>query len=195
MSFQEDCERFGEELARLVDAGVPVKEAAIAVGVSRRRCYAILRAINRPVGKPRSKGGIADHGLIVSTFEQTGSVNRSAKACGVAFSVARRILVEVGLVPVGKMNAAGKPEEKRKFLELIGAGWSTTRAAAEVGVNERTGQDWRQGIRKTRNRRIHPDGRVVDYKTGTVYKQSMTRVTCDDSARPAISDRYLSIED
>ncbi|WP_444850807.1 IS30 family transposase [Mycobacterium sp. P7213] len=80
-------------------------------------------------------------------------------------------------------------------MELIAAGWSTARAAREVGVNQRTARDWRQGIRHTHNMRIYPDGRVVDYNRQTVYKQSVTHVTCDDTARPAIDGRYLSIED
>ncbi|MGB3709811.1 MAG: IS30 family transposase, partial [Gordonia sp. (in: high G+C Gram-positive bacteria)] len=53
MSFQEDCARLGDELVRLVDSGVPAKEAAVAVGVSRQRCYAILRAMGRSAGRPR----------------------------------------------------------------------------------------------------------------------------------------------
>ncbi|PQM50471.1 IS30 family transposase, partial [Mycolicibacter virginiensis] len=56
MSFLEDCARFGDQLAKLVDAGVPVKEAAVAVGLSRDRCYAILRAIGRPAGQARGPG-------------------------------------------------------------------------------------------------------------------------------------------
>lgn len=54
MSFQEDNARFGDELARMIDAGVPVKEAAVTVGVPRQRCYAILRAINATVSGRRA---------------------------------------------------------------------------------------------------------------------------------------------
>lgn len=64
-----------------------------------------------------------------------------------------------------------------------------------MGINKRTGRDWRRGIRKSGNSRVYPDGRVVEYDHGSVYKQRMTSVICDDSARPAISARYLSIQD
>lgn len=195
MSFQEDCVRFGDQLARLVDAGVPVKEAAVAIGLPRQRCYAILRVIGRPVGKPRGPAGTADLRMIVTVFGETASISAAAKACGVAHSVARRILVAEGLVSREKIPPRGKPEAKRRCLELIAAGWSTTRAAREVGVNERTARDWRQGIRNTRNTRIHPDGLVVDYNRRSGYKQPVTSATCDDTARPAISGRYLSVED
>lgn len=40
MSFTEDCDRFGDQLARLIDAGIPVKEAAAAV---RAAPAAVLR--------------------------------------------------------------------------------------------------------------------------------------------------------
>lgn len=201
MSFSEDCARFGDQLARLVDAGVPVKEAAVAVGLSRGRCYAILRAIGRPAGQARGPGkrgdqrGVADRDVIVAVFDKTGSINQAATACGVSHSVARRILVAEGLVTSEKIAPRGKPEAKRRCLELIAAGWSTARAAREVGVNQRTARDWRQGIRHTHNTRIYPDGRVMDYNRQTVYKQSMTSVACDDTGLPAIDGRYLSIED
>lgn len=196
MSFSEDCARFGDQLARLVDAGVPVKEAAVAVGVSQQRCYSILRAVGRPVGKVRGHRGAADPDAIVAAFDKTGSVNQAAIAAGVSFSVARRVLVEAGLVTAEKLRAASKPEAKREFLQLIGQGWSAARAARQVGVNERTARDWRKCIRRVGNTRIYPDGRVVDSRSRTVYKQLVTNKTCGDNLEaPAISGRHLSIED
>ncbi|MEE2059536.1 helix-turn-helix domain-containing protein, partial [Rhodococcus artemisiae] len=146
-------------------------EAAVAIGLPRQRCYAILRAIGRPVGKPRSRIGGPDPRLIVTVYERTGSINQAAKASGVAHSVARRVLVDEGLVSREKIPPKGKPEAKRRCLELIAAGWSARRAAREVGVNERTARDWRRGIRHSGsgNRRVHPDGRVVDYNRRSDY--------------------------
>ncbi|MFT4043194.1 MAG: helix-turn-helix domain-containing protein [Gordonia sp. (in: high G+C Gram-positive bacteria)] len=171
MPFSEDCARFGDQLARLVDAGVPVKEAADAVGLLRGRCYAILRAIGRPAGQARGERGLADWDVIVAVFSETGSINQAAKASRVSHSVARKLLVAEGLVPSATVLRS-KPEAKRRYLELIEQGWSVKRAAGEVGVNERTARDWRKGIRQIHNTRIYPDGRVVDYNTGTVYKNS-----------------------
>jgi IS30 family transposase len=45
-------------------------------------------------------------------FDETGSVNRAAKAAGVAFSVARRILVVDGLVSAAAL-VCGKPEARQ----------------------------------------------------------------------------------
>ncbi|WP_425580056.1 IS30 family transposase [Tsukamurella spumae] len=74
-------------------------------------------------------------------------------------------------------------------------GWSVNCAAREVGVNRRTGQDWHRGIRHTSGRRIYPDGTVVDYRSGSVYKQPVNSVNCTDAAVSVISDRYLSLAD
>jgi transposase, IS30 family len=192
VSFSEDVAGFGEQLARLVDAGVPVKDAAVSLGVPRQRCYAILRAMGRGVGKARGVSRTADPELIRSVFEASGSVNRAAKTAGVAHSVARRILVDYGLIGAEPM-VWGKPEARRRFLELVKAGWSSARAAREVGVNERTGKDWRAGIRRTGNTRVHRDGTVVDYTTGTRYTGPVSKISNDEPA--VISDRYLSLAD
>ena len=80
MSFLEDCVRFGDELAKLVDAGVAVKEAAAAVGISRGRCYAILRA----TGRARSVRAMVDSSAVVAVFEATGSINQAAKVNGIS---------------------------------------------------------------------------------------------------------------
>ena len=169
MSFSEDCVRFGDRLAKLVDAGVAVKDAAVTLGISRHRCYAILRATGRPIGSrgrrcgvsvDRSgRGGVHRDGLDQSGREgQRHFPWRGAAAAG----------GEAGLVSEDR-QPRGKAAAGRRFLELLESGWSATRAAREVGVNERTARDWRDGIRKIRNTRICPDGTVIDYTTGTRY--------------------------
>ncbi|MFC5260425.1 IS30 family transposase [Streptomyces cinereospinus] len=45
---------------------------------------------------------------------------------------------------------------------------SRREAARRTGVNERTAKDWDNGVRKSRNGRAYPDGRRVNYTTGTV---------------------------
>src|SRR5690606_15532420 len=122
MSFQEDCDRFGNQLTRLVDAGIPVKEAAAAIGLPRQRCYAILRAIGRPVGKPRGRGGTPEPQRSVAVYGETGSISAGAGASGVAQSVARRSLVAEGMVSKERISPKGKPETKRRCLEVVDAG-------------------------------------------------------------------------
>jgi transposase, IS30 family len=193
VSFSEDCARLGDQLAGLIDAGVSVREAAGAVGISRQRCYAILRARGRPVGAPRARRGQIDRKQIVAVFTATRSIEQSAKASGISHSVARRVLVAEGLVGQTR-RPHGKAQAKRRFLELVGLGWSAARAAREVGVNERTGRDWRDGIRKGRNTRIHSDGTVIDYTTGSRYTVPV-RTTLGNNVACVIGDRYLSLQD
>jgi transposase, IS30 family len=191
VSFSEDCVRFGDRLRDLVEAGVAVKDAAAALGMSGHRCYAILRATGHPMGAPRRRRGRVDRGRIVVVFTATGSIKAAATASGISASAARRVLVAEGLVDEARRQR-DKVAAKRRFLELVGSGWSARRAAREVGVNERTGRDWRDGIRKGRNTRIHPDGTVVDYTTGSRYTSAVI-TTPRDVVRP-ISDRYLSLQ-
>jgi hypothetical protein len=64
-------------------------------------------------------------------------------------------------------------------------------------VHERTGRDWRDGIRKVRNTRVRVDGTVIDYSTGTRYTQPVNteRSRRAQAGVPEISSRYLSLPD
>ena len=191
MSFSEDCVRFGDQLAKLVDAGVPVKEAAVSLGISRQRCYAILQATGRAMGSPRPTLDEVDIEKVVSVFTTTGSITAAAKAAGISHCSARKLLVAAGLVPAQR-RPRGKAAARAQFLELMGQGWSTTRAAREVGVNERTARDWRDGIRKIGNTRIPLDGTISDYSTAMRYIQPVKTIP---AAPPVIDSRYLSLPD
>jgi IS30 family transposase len=131
--------------------------------------------------------GEVERARVVAVFTATGSVNQAAKASGVSHSCARRLLVAAGLVSATR-QPRGKAEAKRRFLELIELGWPVVSAAREVGVNERTARDWRDGIRQTAKTRIHPDGTVVDYRVGARYIVGVPRR--DISA----TGRYLSLQ-
>jgi IS30 family transposase len=184
---------FSEEsarLLRLVDSGVPVLSAAAALEISKGHAYELLKNAGRGRG-PKTQITDEHRRVVVAEYRRAGSVNRAASASGLSHSAARRILVVAGLVPA-EAGSVGKPKAKARFLELIEQGWSATRAAREVGVNVRTARDWRRGISKTGNTRVHPDGTVVDYTTGTRYLRAMTPT---GQADVVISDRYLSLDD
>lgn len=196
MSFSEDCVRFGVQLAKLVDAGVSVREAAGSLGLSRQRAYAILRATGRPMGTSRPDVSGVDQALLAAVFAAMGSVDAAAKAVGVAHSTARKMLVEAGLVDAAR-QVVGKPVERARFLELLDEGWPTAAAARAVGVNVRTARDWREGIRRVGNTRVRPDGMVSDYTTGTRYTQSVKTLATHQCPAPddeSVS-RYLQLAD
>jgi IS30 family transposase len=189
MSFSEDFQQHRAALLRMIDAGVSVVSASQALGISRSRCHAILRACGRGSGTSRTVITDRHRERVVTVFGESDSVNRAAITAGVSHGAARRILVAAGLVPAASAPA-GKTQAKQRFLELVDAGWSTARAAREAGVHPRTGRDWRGGIRKIGNTRVHPDGVVVDYTTGTRYAIAMPA-----STDAVTGDRYLSLDD
>jgi len=86
-------------------------------GVPRQRSYVILRAIGRPVGAfrgvggPRSCGVTADRDLIVAVFDESESINQTAKQRGIVRSAARRIHSKDGRVhpmtPRGRFQING----------------------------------------------------------------------------------------
>jgi hypothetical protein len=123
VSFSEDCVRFGDRLRDLVEAGVAVKDAAAALGMSGHRCYAILRATGHPMGALRPGRGRVDRGRIVVVFTATGSIKAAAMASGISASAARWVLVAEGLVDEARRQR-DKVAAKRRFLELVGSGWS-----------------------------------------------------------------------
>lgn len=130
--------RFGDRLAKLVDAGVPVREAAPGLGVSRQRAYAILRATGRPMGSANwmSVAVIAIRWRRCSP--RRTPVDAAAKAVGVAHSSARRMLVEVGLVDAAR-QVRGKATERARFRELLDAGWSRRRHGRSGSMCARPG--------------------------------------------------------
>lgn len=192
MAFSEDCVRFGDRLAKLVDAGVPVRQAAGQLGISWQRCYRILQATGRARGSSGTRWGQLDRELVVAVFRATGSISRAAKASGVSQGRARRVLVTGGLIDEHVDLTAPKRQAKQRFHELLAQGWSVTQAAGEVGVHPSTGRDWRAGIVKVKATRTYPDGTVIDYATGTRYRAKVTTLTAES---PGISSRYLCLAD
>jgi transposase, IS30 family len=193
VSLSEDCVRFGDQLALLIDAGATVKDAAVTVGISRQRCFAVLQARGRPAGRRGATWGQLDRPRVIAVFSATGSINQAAKAGGVSHGRARRLLVAEGLVSQAT-EPRGKPAAKRRFLELVESGWSVSGAAREVGVQVRTGRAWRDGVRKDGTTRRHPEGTVVDYRSDTGYITPVN-TTSGSAAPPAISTRYLCLQD
>ncbi|XWO18325.1 helix-turn-helix domain-containing protein [Paenarthrobacter nitroguajacolicus] len=55
-------------------------------------------------------------------------------------------------------------------------------------MNIRTARDWDQGIRKSSNRRIYPDGRVVEYNQGVSILPAVTNLV-----PKSIDARFLSL--
>ncbi len=66
-------------------------------------------------------------------------------------------------------------------------------AAARVGVNPRTAQDWDKGIRKINGSRLHPDGRWVNYKTGVSTHVEGQQAPTVSALEAQLHPRYLTL--
>ncbi|MCU1692301.1 MAG: family transposase [Frankiales bacterium] len=81
----------------------------------------------------------------------------------------------------GRVPSGTRPSrlDRECFFALLAGGMSVVQASAEVGINARTGRDWRRGVLKTgTGTRVYPDRPVV--------------VAANFGFGKAISARYLS---
>ena len=80
----------------------------------------------------------------------------------------------------GRVPSGTRPSrlDREQFFALLADGMSVQQASVEVGINTRTGRDWRRGVRKSRTARVYPDRPVV--------------VAADFGGGRAISARYVS---
>jgi IS30 family transposase len=105
-----------------------------------------------------------------ASFDRTGSVSVSAAELGLNRGTCGRWARAAGLR--SNRQRAGHPR-RAEYDRLRQSGVSRSAAASAVGVHVRTAQDWDKGIRKTRNSRLHPDGRRIDYTLGVITEQSV----------------------
>lgn len=194
----EDREQFLSVFDRLGK----VSAAATELGFNLNKCYQWARKTSpgslAPDGvsmsKKKTKYSQTQKDGFFAALERLGSVSTAAREVGFPVPTCFQWAYKAG-VPTAP-QPTGKREE---FLRLRGTGSSLREAAASMGVHLRTAEDWDKGIRHVRNRRIYPDGRVVDYKQGVT-----TYVAAGGNAATAknpglaqlqktISPRYLSL--
>ncbi|MFP3969705.1 IS30 family transposase, partial [Actinomadura fulvescens] len=68
-------------------------------------------------------------------------------------------------------------------------------AAAQVGVHERTAQDWDQGIRQIGHSRLRADGRLIDYTTGVITTVAATSGPSVAAVEAELHPRFLTVAD
>ena len=92
--------------------------------------------------------------------------------------------------------------ERVEFFRLLAAGMSVSRASKAVGINERTGYDWRRGVRKSASSRRYPSGRVSQPARGVGpgkpisarYLREDERIQIADLRRAGASVRAIARE-
>ena len=113
-----------------------------------------------------------DKASFLALLERLGDVTAASAELGINRGTGYRWARSVGIR--GPKSHPGR----EMFRELRAAGSPRREAAALAGVAIRTAVDWDKGIRKSNNRRIYPDGRVIE------YTRSVNR-TCDSTSHRA----------
>ena len=98
-------------------------------------------------------------------FDRLKSTRQAARELGLNPDTCAGWVPKAGLKSYGKPGAGPHPG-RDEYFRLRKTGLNRREAAAAVGIHLRTAEEWDQGIRKSGDRRIYPDGRVVDYKRG-----------------------------
>lgn len=183
---------------RLLDRGGTIRAAAVGAGVSPDTGYRWRRQAGVASARPRPR--------IYTAAEKTeffrllgirGNVSAVARELGYV-----RVTCYKWAHQAGIFTGKDVSEQREEFLRLRGEGVSRRDAAAEVGVDKRTAQDWDKGIRQFYGGRVYPDGRVVKYRPAEIlanvknprnrYGDNATQSGLERLER-SISPRYLSL--
>lgn len=125
-------------------------------------------------------------------FDVVGSTSLAARMVGVNRHTAAGWVRRAGRRSAGTGGAPphpGRAEYDRFRREGVGR----REAARRVGVHERTAEDWDRGVRKTRDARIYPGGRRVDYKTGVTTFVAPRSDPSLRSVEAVLHPRFLTI--
>jgi len=123
---------------------------------------------------------------------EAGSVTAAARAVGVTRNTAYGWARKAGLRGRGKPGTGPHPG-RAEYDRLRAAGVRRNEAAARVGVNPRTAQDWDKGIRKINSSRLHPDGRRVNYKTGVTTHVDVSHAPVMSALEAQLHPRFLTL--
>ena len=132
----------------------------------------------------------------LALLDRVGSVAGAAAQLGINRTVCHKWAREAGV----QLKRGGRFHPGREeFFRLRKSGVRVPVAARKVGVNLRTAWDWDNGVvRLTGGGRMHPDGRVIDYKRGVTTMNTAAAaamVPALQALEKPIDPRYLSLPD
>ena len=185
---QEQKDRFFAVLDRVGSVAV----AADEVGFNRMTCYQWTRKAGMSAG--RSRGVQDQKDRFFSVLERAGTVTAAAAELGLNRNTCYRWMQKRGLA---RKRADGPQRED--FRRLRETGMSRNDAAQALGIHRTTAQEWDTGIRKTRNGRIYPGGRTVDYtrEVSTATAPGVQNLTLPglDALDKTLDARFLSLQE
>ncbi|MDN6179097.1 MAG: helix-turn-helix domain-containing protein, partial [Micrococcaceae bacterium] len=186
-----------EEFFRRLDRGGTIRAVAAELGVSVDSCYRWRReaGVSTPRGKSRSYTA-EDKAEFFRRLKLNGNVSQIAKELGFVRVTCYKWAHQAGIF-TGRDTRA----QRAQFKALRAAGIPRAQACEQVGIDQRSAQDWDKDIKQFSGGRIHPDGRIVRYRQSAILKtvnnprKTYTRGTAVDVERleTPIDSRFLSL--
>lgn len=186
-----------EEFFRLLDRGGTIRAVAAELGVSVDSCYRWRReaGVSTPRGKSRSYTA-EDKAEFFKRLKASGNVAQVAKELGFV-----RVTCYKWAHQAGIFTGTDTRAKRAQFKALRAAGVPRGKAAKQIGVDQRSAQDWDKDIKQFTGGRIYPDGRIIRYRQSAILKtvknprNAYTRGAPVDVERLEISidSRFLSL--
>ncbi|AIY01839.1 transposase [Arthrobacter sp. PAMC 25486] len=121
-----------------------------------------------------------------------GSVTEAAKVLGLNRNTCYQWVRRAGLA-----RKRSEQPSREDFLRLRSEGLTRYEATVRLGIHSTTAQEWDAGIHRTKNGRVYPNGRAVDYNkemTSRTNASGRPRATLQQLDR-VIDSRYLCLAD
>lgn len=130
----------------------------------------------------------ADKAALLAAFERLENVSAAARELGLNAGTCNSWLLAAGIDPKRRSR-----RRRAEYFRLRADGVPRRDAARAVQVNLRTAIDWDQGIVHANNRRVYPDGRVVDYNKIVTLPTDAPPSTALPTLNLKLSSRFLSL--
>jgi transposase, IS30 family len=185
---QEQKDRFFAVFDRVGSVAVAAEE----LGFNQMTCYQWTQKAG--IGAGREKHTQEKKDLFFTVLQRAGSVTAAASELGLNRNTCYRWIQKAG-----RARKRSDRPQREDFRRLRDAGMSRREAAAALGIHRTTAEEWDVGIRKTRNGRIYPGGRTVDYtrEVSTTTTPGVRGISLAglDALDKTLDGRFLSLQD
>lgn len=186
-----------EEFFRLLDRGGAIRAVAAELDVSVDSCYRWRReaGVSTQRGKNRSYTA-EDKAEFFKRLKASGNVAQVAKELGFV-----RVTCYKWAHQAGIFTGTDTRAKRAQFKALRAGGVPRGKAAQQIGVDQRSAQDWDKDIKQLTGGRIYFDGPIIRYRQSAILKtvknsrKAYTRGTPVDVERleTPIDSRFLSL--
>jgi IS30 family transposase len=147
--------------------------------------------VSHLINQPRTKRrySLEEKAQLFLAFERLGTMSAASREVGFPMITCYHWCVKAGLITV-----VSRPRRWEKYLQLRAGGFTRREATLETGVHERSARDWDQGIVRSHNTRVYPDGRIIDCNKGVTNNHKVDGVSLLILQRK-LSPRFLSLID